>query len=272
MKKMNKIWASAVFCLSALTAVTCVSCSEDYMVYDTSYSGIYFSDDTLRYSFGVTPVDVRTKEYEIPVYLMGEPADADRTFAYTIEPDGTTAEEGVQFTIGEPVIEADSIKGIIPVNINRDALEGSYQDGYVRYKLVLKLGANGSFVPTLGAEEQVCVLIFDNAVEQPEWLDFKGDKVWSVSSLGVWHPLKFIKMVEYFHLLKDVQPESYKNMVEQYGENLEHVEYGDFYQYKTIMNKYVLYPMYEYFSNPANRDEIIALYPDFPFDFPNPYE
>lgn len=272
MKNVNKIWAGAVSCLSALMAVTCVSCSEEYMVYDTSYSGIYFSDNTLRYSFGVTPVDVRTKEYRIPVDLMGEPSGEERPFAYTIEKGVTTAEEGVQFTIGAPSIEADSIKGYIPVTIWRDALEGDYQNGYVRYKLALRLEANEAFVPTLSAEEQVCVLMFDNAVEQPEWLDYKGDKVWSESSFGVWHPLKFIKMVEYFHNLADVLPESYKNMVEQYGENLENVPYGDFYQYRTIMNKYVIYPMYEYFSSPENRDEILALYPDFPFDFPNPYE
>ena len=29
--------------------------------------------------------------------------------------------------------------------------------------------------------------------------------------------------------------------------------------------------MYDYFNDPANRDMILDAYPDFPFDFPNPY-
>ena len=247
------------------------SCSEDYMVYDASYSGIYFSDDTLKYSFGVTSVDIREKEYRIPVYLMGAVSSTDRTFSCMVE-NSSTAVEGVHYTIGTPVITADSVNGYIPVKIFRDALEGNYIDGFVRYKLPIRLVAQGDFRPTLSTKEQVCVLVFDNATEQPDWLDYKGDKNWYVSEYGVWHPLKFIKMVEYFHKIKDILPETYASMVKVYGENLEHVEYASFYQYQTIMNKYVFYPMYEYFAAPENRNEILAMYPDFPFDFPNPYD
>ena len=78
-------------------------------------------------------------------------------------------------------------------------------------------------------------------------------------------------MVEFFHSIESVQPETYKKMVKVFGENLEHVQYGDFYPYKTVMNKYVFKPMYDYFIAPENYDEIVELYPDFPFDFPNPY-
>ena len=56
-----------------------------------------------------------------------------------------------------------------------------------------------------------------------------------------------------------------------YGENLENIEYGDPYQYRTIFKKYIYLPMYEHFNDPANREMILSLYPDFPFDFPNPF-
>lgn len=278
--KMRKtgILKSIVCILSLSATAGLVSCTEDYMTYDTGYSGIYFTNDTMRYSFGVTTVDIRETEYHIPVYLMGEPSGTDRSFAYAVEAGGTTAEEGKQFATGASVLKADSIRGYIPVKIFRDELEGNYQDGYVRYKVAIRLKADETFTPTLGGKQQVCVLVFDNAVEQPNWLDYKGDKVWTEKDFGKWHPLKFIKMVEFFHTVEDVLPESYKNMVAEYGENLEHVEFGSFYKYNTIMTKYVFYPMYEYFSNPANEDEILSLYPDFPrgddgkFDFPNPYE
>jgi hypothetical protein len=107
-------------------------------------------------------------------------------------------------------------------------------------------------------------------VSQPEWYNAHGEKVWQAKYLGVWHPLKFIKMVEFFHAVKDIQPETYKAMVKLYGENLEHIEFGDPYQYRTVFIKYIYTPMYNYFNDPAERDYILSNFPDFPFDFPDP--
>lgn len=270
---MNKIKRATrtVLFFSLMAVGLLSSCSEtDYMVYDTNYSGLYFTTDTLRYSFGVTPANVRTWEYRIPVSLMGKPENVDRIFSYRVA-EGTTAAEGVQYTIGMPVILADSINGYIPVILNRDELAGNYEDGYVRYRLVFDLVADDVFIPTLSGADNRCVLEFDNAVERPEWLNADGEKVWYDKQWGIWHPLKLIKMVEYFHAMEDVVPETYKKMVATFGENLETVQYGDFYPYKTVMNKYVFKPMFDYFSAPENYNEIIGLYPDFPFDFPNPY-
>jgi hypothetical protein len=78
-------------------------------------------------------------------------------------------------------------------------------------------------------------------------------------------------MVEYFHAIADVLPETYKKIVAAYGENLESIPYGDPYEYRTIFKKYIYLPMYNFFNDPANYDMIIENYPDFPFDFPNPY-
>lgn len=271
MRKINILFKSVLLMPVSVIALL-TSCSEtDYMTYDTSYSGIYFANDTLKYSFGVTPIDVRTKEYRVPIALMGKPANENRYFSYETIADKTTAQEGVQYTIGIPIIQADSISGYIPVYINRDELKGDYENGFVRYKLTLKLVPDAVFTPTLSDVERYCVLIFDNAVEQPEWLDPDGEKVWYESQWGKWHPLKLIKMVEYFHALENIQPETYKKMVKLYGENLENVPFADFFQYRTVMRKYVYKPMYDYFSAPENYDEIVGLYPDFPFDFPNPY-
>ena len=44
---------------------------EDYMRFDLSHSGVYFTKDTLNYSFGVTPVEIREYTYNIPVKVMG---------------------------------------------------------------------------------------------------------------------------------------------------------------------------------------------------------
>ncbi len=258
---------AAVLPFAALLA----SCEgENYMKFNLSNSGIYFSKDTLNYSFSVTPVDVRTYTYNIPVQVMGSVSSEKRPIGYCIDADSTFAQEGVQFTIGEACVMPDSIVGYIPVTIYRDKLEGTYTTGYTHYKLCIRLVQNDCFTPTLDSLHQVRVFRFDNSVNQPEWYDGDGQKVWQKKYLGEWHPLKFIKMVEYFHAVKDIHPETYKAMVKLYGEYLEHIAYGDPYEYRTVFIKYIYTPMYNYFSNPANRDDILSEFPDFPFDFPNP--
>ncbi len=261
----------AKICLPALL-LCCTACDEDYLIYDDSYTGVYFTRDTLRYSFGVTPVEQRTMEFRVPVRIMGTLASYDRPFAYEVVADSTTAVLNEQYTIGLPVIEADSINGYIPVTFLRDGLKGDYENGYVRYKLGLRLIGNNFFVPTLDAAAQMRVIVFDNAIEKPQWLDWKNDPVWSESKFGKWHPLKLIKIVEFFHKMEEFVPETYAKMVEKYGPNLERSELGgDHYPFATAMNKYIYGPTYEYFANPDNREEILALYPDFPFDYPNPF-
>ncbi|MCF0194229.1 MAG: DUF4843 domain-containing protein [Bacteroidaceae bacterium] len=253
-----------------LLALLLFSCdNEKYMTYDATNDGVYFTRDTLEYAFGVTPVDVRTHDYKFQLQLLGTVADHDREFFYEVT-DTTTAVEGRQFRLGKGVIPAGSTRGTITVTLLRDGLGGQYPD-YEVYRLGVRVKKGGGFSPVLADKDQWRVLTFSNAVEQPEWRSPSGVKIWSTTKFGVWHPLKFIKMVEYFHTIATHQPRTYEKMVVEYGENLEHVPYGDFHSYQTIMNKYVFGPMYEYFSDPANHDAIVALYPDFPFDFPNPY-
>ena len=79
--------------------------------------------------------------------------------------------------------------------------------------------------------------------------------------------------MEQFRKLKDIEnmEESYNKMVNAWGEYLERVKYAAFHPYTNIMRKYVLAPLYEYFSNEDNKDEILRKYPDYPFNFPDPY-
>lgn len=265
---LGKVYAVvAFFCIVAFP-----SCEDtDYMTYDTSNNGIYFLSDTMQYSFSVTPIEQRTHLVKIPVRVMGGISDVARPINFEVITDTTTAEEGVQYRIGEAVVLPDSINGFIPVEILRDGLKGSNAEGYERYRLGLRLLSNDYFIPTLNVLNQKFVLNFDNSVEQPNWLSADGEKVWIERELGKWHPLKLIKMVEYFHALEEILPETYEKMVVAYGENLEHIPFGDPNLYRTIFRKYIYYPMYEYFSDPANRDMILAEFPDFPFDFPNPF-
>lgn len=273
-----------------LAALLTISCSEtDYMTYDSDSNGIYFSHDTLEYSFSVLHVDSTVHTILVPVKIMGTLSPEPRTFAFTIEsqmPNDSIqkliyvpgnkeyvwAQKGVQYTVpSEVTIPANSIEGVIPVTVNRSELKGNYAEGYVRYRIILRLAANENFTPTLSEKDQVRVVQFDNAVEQPAWYDAYGEKVWYKPELGEWHPYKLIKLVEYFHDVKNILPETYVKMVALYGENLENVPYGDFHVYRTIFRKYIYSRMYDHFNDPANRDMILSLYPDFIFDFPDPF-
>lgn len=273
-----------------LAALLTISCSEtDYMTYDSDSNGIYFSHDTLEYSFSVLHVDSTVHTILVPVKIMGTLSPEPRTFAFTIEsqmPNDSIqkliyvpgnkeyvwAQKGVQYTVpSEVTIPANSIEGVIPVTVNRSELKGNYAEGYVRYRIILRLVANENFTPTLSEKDQVRVVQFDNAVEQPAWYDAYGEKVWYKPELGEWHPYKLIKLVEYFHDVKNILPETYVKMVALYGENLENVPYGDFHVYRTIFRKYIYSRMYDHFNDPANRDMILSLYPDFIFDFPDPF-
>lgn len=262
----NKILYSVIMMFFMLF----VACEEHYLKYDTGYCGVYFTNDTLNYSFGIMPVEYKSHTYRIPVSVMGNISKEKRDIGYNIL-DLTEAEEGVHYTIGDAYVLPDSIIGYIPVTVYRDKLEGTYATGYQTYKLCLQLSANDNFVPTLDSLHQVLVFTFDNAVEQPGWYNDYGEKIWSLEKLGQWHPYKYIKMVEYFHEIEKINPETYYKMVAEYGENLEHIKNGDPENFKTTFDKYIYYPMYLFFSDPANRETIESEFSDFPFDFPNPY-
>ena len=274
--KQKNIIKQIVWAMLLPAAALLVSCdNESYIKFDLSNSGIYFTKDTLNYSFSVTPLDVKEYTYNIPVQILGGLSKEKRHIGYYIDPELTEAEEGVHYSIGEAYIEPGSIEGVIPVTVYRDKLEGTYKTGYKKYKLCLRLVKNDYFMPTLDSLHQVRMFSFDNSVSQPDWYNAHGEKVWQEKYLGKWHPLKFIKMVEYFHAIEIKQPETYKKMVALYGENLEHIENGDPFEYRTIFIKYIYSPMYEYFSNPANENEIIKDFDDFFAegynDMPDPY-
>ncbi len=278
---------NTIKCLVAALAVALftVSCEEtDYMKFDTSHNGTYFQNDSMTYSFGVTPIEVRTHVLQIPVKTMGTISHTDsREIAYELVAydkltgDTVAAVKDKHFRISKAVVLPDSIMGYIEVEIFRDALEGTNAEGYKRYRLGLNLVKNDNFTPTLTKQHHSMVLTFSNAVDRPEWLDGNGNKIFPDYLYGKWHPYKLILIVDFFHKMEEKEPDTYRKMVEEYGENLENIFTGDPYKYTTVFRKYVLKPTYDFLNDPANYEKIINEYPDFPFDengkpdFPDPY-
>lgn len=264
--------------LICLGAICFAACSEtDYLKYDTSFSGVYFTKDELKYSFSVTPDEINSYLFKMPIQILGCISDQEREVRYKVNEDSTDAVEGVHYILGKAIIAPDSITGYIPVTILRDQLEGNYSDGYTTYRLYIELVENENFTPTLDTLSQARLLQFDNSIAIPEWTNDDNEKLWLPGNphqnLGDWHPYTYQKLVEQFRKLKDIEnmEESYNKMVNAWGEYLERVKYAAFHPYTNIMRKYVLAPLYEYFSNEDNKDEILRKYPDYPFNFPDPY-
>ena len=266
--------------LSLIGVICFTACSEtDYLKYDVSHNGVYFTKDKLKYSFSVTSDTIHSYLFKMPIQILGGISDQEREVAFRVNEDSTDAVYGVHYTFDKAIIAPDSITGYIPVTILRDNLEGSYDEGYKTYRLYIELVENECFTPTLDTLSQVRLLQFDNSIDIPEWVDYKGDKIWRPGNphedLGDWHPYTYIKLVEQFHTIKNVDNmyETYQKMVAYYGgENLEKVPYASFHPYTHIMRKYVFAPLYEYFSDENNRAAIMEMYLDYPFNFPNPYE
>ena len=269
-KNIRTIYKALVAVLMLPATMLFSSCDEEYLVFDTGNPGIYFTKDTLDYSFSVTPVEIKRYTCNVPVRIMAMVSDKSRPIGYKVDPARTTAVEGVHYEFGEAVVLPDSINGYIPVTFFRENLEGDYHSGYTRYQLCLELVDNGYFAPTLNAVDQVHFVRFDNSIDQPDWKVASGEKKWP-EAFGSWHPYTFIKIVEYFHAIEDFLPETYAKMVKDYGENLENIPYGDYNQYSVIFRKYIVSPLYNYINDPANRELILQEYPDYPFDVPDPY-
>ena len=59
-------------CLFVLFGMGLISCNEqDYKLFDSSRTGIYFTEDSVVYSFGVTKLEVTSYEMKLPVKIMG---------------------------------------------------------------------------------------------------------------------------------------------------------------------------------------------------------
>lgn len=218
------------------------SCKKDKPVaFDKTFSGIYFTTDSINYSFSVTPLSVHQYLLQVPVEIMGVPESADRTFGAEILPDRTTATPGVQYKInGSMIVPKDSIHGFIPVLINRDSL------GTNDYSIHFRLTATNGFTPVNGNFKEI-IVVFNNRVEPPKWVDWQGKPTWPEFYLGVWNPLTYVKFIELFRNLQNIVPETYNAMVTLYGPDLANVTYGWPYDYQNTMNKYVLIPLYQYF-------------------------
>ena len=141
MKAIKYIFQGGLYLLLGLLSVSCEKTT--YPEYDTAFSGIYFEEDSIRYSFGVTPLSTSSYIMELPVKIMGTPTKQRRTFQVEVIANKTTAEVNVHYKMpAECVIEADSVKGILPLEVLRNDLGDTDS-----YQVTFKLKKTETFTP-----------------------------------------------------------------------------------------------------------------------------
>jgi len=148
---------SIIYHLLVLTAAFALaSCKKEMMGYE-GMEGIYFAvtsgpsyaaPNSLPYrpytniEFVKQPVSVKEYVARIRVMIVGAVKDYDREFTVEVNPDSTTAQEGVHFLpVGNTfIVPADSIYGYIPVTLKRTADLAA-----TTKKIGLRLVANDNF-------------------------------------------------------------------------------------------------------------------------------
>lgn len=260
MRSIIKQRYRAAFLLLAATLAFTACEEQDELLFDSSLTGIYYTADSIVYSFGVTSLDVTTRTLQIPVRIMGAPASARRSFKVEVIGEQTTAIAGTHYRLpAELFIEADSVNGTIPLEVFREAL-GDQQTWKAAFRLIV----NDHFAP-VSTEKVEIATSFNNIVSPPNWVSYdwwtgKYVAYWPTSQLGAWDPLKYVLFVQYFNEMEQKAYATYKNLLALYGENLENLN-GWPYDYDFSIKKYVLTPIYDYFTS----------HPELGLSIPKPY-
>lgn len=127
------------------------SCHEtDYPTFDDSVIDIYFTQDSVNYSFGVTPLSTTEHVVELPVRIIGASVkEVARNFKIEVVDKRTNAESPLHYTVPEQLtLEKDSVNAVVPVTLKRSAL------GDTEWTVAFRLLPNDYFNPTAQTRER----------------------------------------------------------------------------------------------------------------------
>lgn len=231
MNVKNKIW---LFIL-ALVAGVSQSCEEEALFFEEeSQAGVYFQTDSIVYSFGVTPFEIKDHTLQIPLKIIGTPSNNARAVKVKVDEERTTAIYPAHYEVSDAsIVLADSVNGYLDLKINRETL------GEEEFKVTIELQENEFFKPVNETYKRV-VVYFNNQVNRPTW------NSWPISRLGTWDPMKYIKFIELFREMETVAPSTYNAIVAEFGPDLKNMASWPW-NYTYSMEKYVLVPLYRYF-------------------------
>lgn len=108
------------------TFILMVACSTDKIETFNGGDQVYFervssTADSLTLSFAVLDKDIQNYTVEIPIVVTGAICNHQRKVNISVIPEGTTAMEGVDYTLEETMIPAGSYNTTLKVNVKRSA-------------------------------------------------------------------------------------------------------------------------------------------------------
>ncbi len=222
-----------VFILSLMLA----ACEHDYLAYDTQLKdGIYFVEgDSVNFQFGLnTEKDV---VYRLVIGVLGIPSEQNRTYRLELDPERTTAREGVHFDFDkEMIVKAGDVSDTINVVFHR------YSDPLLTtqaFHIFFRLVENELFRPVVTPEFRF--EMSDKEIPEPDNWRYTN-RFFGPYSQGL-----YLRILGQYHALAETMPGYYERMKQQMGENLENL-HGMPAQFSSIMYKYVLLPVWEYYQ------------------------
>lgn len=174
--------------------------------------------DQYTFSFGFLDNDILEDTAKISVEFLGMVSDQDRTYSLRIDPDSTTAIEGVHYKPFEKtqIFRAGMSKDTLEIIVLRSHLSSSFSDPEDR-RLVLDLVPTQDFDLGL-AKGTRTRLDINNYLSKPKWWDDP-----SRQGLGFYHPEKWKILISFNPLWSDTEEciFDYNNEGREYMSGLE---------------------------------------------------
>jgi len=182
---MNKL-------LVILTVGLFLFCSceqEDDILYQeearVNFGSVKYQDAySLDLSFGERPFCDQEISYSIPVYLMGDLADKDRTFKLCIDTASNAPDTTFKALADSYTIKANSAEDSVVITFNRLKIQGDNT-----YMLVLKFDESSELKPGV-IEANTFTITYNNYLAKPSWWDLLSEE------LGPYQQEKYQKYIE----------------------------------------------------------------------------
>ncbi|MBR1462521.1 MAG: DUF4843 domain-containing protein [Prevotella sp.] len=229
--------------LTLFAALACACSEEDYKLYDTGQKdAVFFEyrnprnvvDSTVLFVFNY---DIANEHViNLPVRLMGMPADHDRTIGIVAVADSTDMREGTNYVVEDAVLPAHEVIANVKIRLLRNQDDRLLTD---TLRLRLEIIENNDLRPEGQKTFNIAYSDVRPQARPSWWTTYSPLPVYSFESAQV-----FFKY--FYDLAPTANKDVYDEMIARYGEyfvNATNMQ-GPLAMYDTFLIRYVLMKMY----------------------------
>lgn len=233
--------------LLGLWLILCYGCEREYLTYQSKEKDrVYVTyKDTLKHYFaGLDMMD--SVQVSSGVYIMGTPKEYDRVVHVSIVDSLTTAKDGIHFSLGDVVIKAGSVWGVIPWTFYRDR-DTELANRPVVISFCLKGNENFDLMPG----RDTCIYYYKIEMET-----VKKPNYWDESYLGPYSEKLYSAFLDQYLGLEHTRPSVYRILTDTYGykftRSYETRNLWNYHGYMVV--KYIVHPLYDYYNENPDPD------------------